>query len=145
MAEAIVVVGAVASIVQIINVITKSINCLSDIRSQWKNADLACLSLAAQLTTLRAALTKIHEWMDDSLGAAHHQLVMDLDVSISCCNLLILKIDSLLPDLTELTESKPDFPSKMKVLFGSRNIDEAQKLIERQTSALGLLLSACSW
>jgi hypothetical protein len=145
MAEAIVVVGAVASIVQIINVITKSINCLSDIRSQWKDADLACLSLAAQLTTLRAALTKIHEWMDDSLGAAHHQLVMDLDVSMSCCNLLILKINSLLPDLTELTESKPDFPGKMKVLFGSRNIDEAQKLIERQTSALGLLLSACSW
>lgn len=145
MADPISIIGAVGAIASIIDIISKSVKSLNEISHQWKEADLTCLSLAAQLTTMRAALAKIKEWTDDGLEGAHHQLIMDLDVSISCCRLLVLKIDGLLPDLTELTEGGLDFSSKMTLVFGNRNIFDVQKLIERQTGALTLLLAACTW
>ena len=145
MADPISIIGAVGAIANIIDVVSKSIKYINDLRGQWKEADLTFLSLAAQLTALRAALRKIQEWKENDLRDSHHQLVMDLDVSISCCKLLVTKVDMLLSELLEISDKPLEFSSKMKLIFGSRNIDDVQKLIERQTSALTLLLTACNW
>ena len=94
---------------------------------------------------MRAATTKIQEWIDQDLQDTHHQLVMDLDVSISCCKLLIDKVESFFTNMAQLTEKPLDLRNKFKVAFGSSGPENVQKLIEHQTSALTLLLTACNW
>lgn len=145
MAEALAVLGGLGSIFSIVDGISKVIGMISDLRTKWDDADLTLLSLASQLTALRAASAKIQEWIDQDLQDAHHQLVMDLDVSVSCCRLLICKIESFFTDLAQLTEKPLDLRNKFKVVFGSAGPESVQRLVERQTSALTLLLTACNW
>jgi hypothetical protein len=145
MADPISIIGTFGAAANIVDVIGKTISTIRELRDEWKEADLTFLSLAAQLTALKAALTKIKEWMDNEFGDPHHQLVMDLDVSMSCCRMLIGKIDLLLSKLHHTADETLDFSSKVKLVFGNKNIDDVQKLIEQQTSALTLLLTACNW
>ena len=125
--------------------ISKVVGIIRDLQARWGEADLALLSLASQLTALRAATTKIQEWIDQDLQDNHHQLVMDLDVSISCCKLLMDNIESFFTNMAQLTEKPLDLRDKFKAVFGSSGPENVQKLIEHQTSALTLLLTACNW
>jgi len=135
----------VGSIFSIVDGISKVIGIIRDLQTRWGEADLTLLSLASQLTALRAASTKIQEWIDQDLQDNHHQLVMDLDVSVSCCKLLMNKIESFFTNLAQLTEKPLDLRDKYKVAFGSSGPESVQRLIEHQTSSLTLLLTACNW
>lgn len=137
--------GGVGSIFSIVNGISKVVCTIQELQVKWGEADLTLLSLASQLIALRAASTKIQEWMDQDLQDTHHQLVMDLDVSISCCKLLMKKIESFFTDLAQLTEKPLDFREKFRIVFGSSGPESVQKLIQHQTSSLMLLLTACNW
>jgi len=52
------------SIANIIDILGKTINTISELRNQWQDADLAVLIFKTQLTALQAALTKIKKWTD---------------------------------------------------------------------------------
>jgi guanine nucleotide-binding protein G(i) subunit alpha len=145
MTEAIAVIGTAASVANIIDVLSSTISTIGELRKQWKEADFTFLCLVSQLTALRAALAKIKEWADVDIADPHHQLVMDLDTSMSCCRILISKIDGRISELHQNPNEKLDFSSKMKIVFGSKSMDDLQKMIERQTNALTLLLTACNW
>ncbi|OCL02576.1 hypothetical protein AOQ84DRAFT_304478, partial [Glonium stellatum] len=99
--------------------------------NEWKEADITFLSLVAQLTALRAALTEIKEWTNTDPANLHYQLVMDLDVIISCCRMLISKIDTKLSKLHQTPDEKVDFSSKVKLVFGSKSMGNIQKLIKQ--------------
>ncbi|KAF2829614.1 hypothetical protein CC86DRAFT_464147 [Ophiobolus disseminans] len=144
MAETLAVVGSLGAICGLVAGIGKVIALITDLSAKWDGADLTLLSLASQLTALRAATTKIQEWTERGLHEAHHQLIMDLDVSIKCCQLLIGKIESFFSDLAALAEKPLELRQKFKVVFGSAGPEHVQRLIERQTSALTLLLTACN-
>jgi hypothetical protein len=144
MAEALAV-GSVGAICSLVAGIGKVILLITDISAKWEDADLTLLSMASQLTALRAATTKIQEWTEGGLQNAHHQLIMDLDISIKCCQLLISKTEGFFAELADLTDKPLDLRQKFKVVFGSAGPENVQKLIERQTSALTLLLIACNW
>ncbi|KAI4932446.1 hypothetical protein J4E85_002844 [Alternaria conjuncta] len=144
MAEVCAILGGVGSIFSIVNGISKVVGTISDLQTKWGEADLTLLSLASQLIALRAASTKIQEWIDQDLQDTHHQLVMDLDVSVSCCKLLMTEIESFFSDIAQLTEKPLDLRDKFKVVFGSYGPESVQKLIEHQTSSLTLLLTACN-
>ena len=64
---------------------------LHEIRSKWKDADVTIPKHISKLTSLRAALNKISEWISSNLANVpqHHQLVVDLERLISCCRVLI--------------------------------------------------------
>jgi hypothetical protein len=144
--DPITIIGTLGAIANIVDVVSKSIRAISDLRKRWTDADLTLLSLSSQLTALRAALSRINEWtMSGFEGDPHHQLVMDLDVSIKCCELLMSKIDLLLGELVDNVDEPLDFASIVKVVFKDKNIEGVQKMIEQQTGALVLLLTACNW
>jgi hypothetical protein len=145
MAEAIAVIGTAGTIANIIDILGKTINTIRELRNGWKEADFTFLCLVSQLGALRAALTKIKEWADVDMADPHHQLLMDLDTSMSCCRILISKIDDRMSELHQSPDETLDFSSKMKIVFGSKSMDDLQKMIERQTNALTLLLTACNW
>lgn len=140
------IIGTAGSIANIIDVVGKIINTIRELTDEYKEADLRFMTLVTQLTALRAAFKKIQEWMDsDLVGDPYHQLVMDLDISMSCCRLLAGKIEAMLIELREEEEGKLDVSSKVKLVFSKRNLDGLQKFITQQTAALTLLLTACNW
>jgi hypothetical protein len=145
MAEIVAVIGSVGALVNIIDAATKVISIIHKLQTQWKDADLAVLSLASQLSAFRAALRRIHEWLDSEVPAAHHQLVMDLDETLSFCKLLIVKIEVLCDGWETLLENPKAIAGRWKVTVGNTGLDNVLVLVERQTNALTLLLTACNW
>jgi hypothetical protein len=145
MAEILAVVGSVGAIANIIDAASKAISIIHKLQTQWNDADLTVLSLASQLSAFRAALRRIMEWLDSEVPAAHHQLTMDLDETISFCNILIMRIESLSAGWELLLEDPRAIASRWKVTIGNKGLDNILVLVERQTNALVLLLTACNW
>ena len=143
MADALAVIGIVGSVASIIDVLGKTIASIRKIQSEWLEADLTFLCLASEVIALRAALAKIKEWAELDNTEAHHQLTMDLETSLSCCSILVSKLDNELSRFHQTSEHRLDFSSKTKLVFGSQSIEGLEKLIQRQTIALNLLLTAC--
>jgi len=143
--EALTVLSTVSAIANILDVLAKTICTLNEIHGQWKEADLVFLSLISQLTSLKAALTKIQEWSESETSYQHHQLTIDLDGSLKCCRLVIGTIDDQLMELRSDTNGKLDYNSKVRLVLKSKNFNGLQKIIAQQTSALTLLLTACNW
>jgi hypothetical protein len=87
--------GLASSILGIMDMIGKTVDSLSGIRSRWKQANLTVTLMTSQLSTVKAALNEIGEWIssDPAAETAHHQLVIDLGQSVNSCNLLIAFIN----------------------------------------------------
>lgn len=145
MADPITIVGTAAAVTNIIAIARNTITLLCDLHTRWNDADFTVLNLIAQVTALKTASCKIKEWIDSDLAQQHHQLVMDLDLSMTCCEMLVGKMDAQISELHRTADNALDAGSKIKVLFASKTIEDLQKLIERQTNALTLLLTACNW
>ena len=145
MVDPISIIGTAGAVANIIDVLAKTVSTLHELHNQWKQADFTLVNLIAQLTALRAGLDKIQEWMDTNMVEPHHQLVMDLEVSISCCRMLIAKLQSHVSELQQNAGNTLDFESKMKLIVKNGTLEELQKMVERQTIALTLLLTACNW
>jgi membrane-bound ClpP family serine protease len=145
MADPITIIGAAGAVANIIDVLGKTINALRELHNRWKEADFTFINLIAQLTALKAALNQIQEWIDSDVVEPYHQLVMDLEVSVSCCRMLIDKMDSQVSELSRKADYTLESKSKMTLIVKSGTLEELQKMVERQTIALTLLLSACSW
>jgi len=144
MADPISIFGAAASVISIIDVLARTIGTIHSLMGQWNDADLALLSLTSQLAALRAALEKIKEWMEDGIDELHHQLVLDLGTSINCCQMLASKIYSELAELQKSPSGSLATAAKAKFLLKSNGMTELQSMIDRQTSSLTLLLTACN-
>ncbi|KAF4625325.1 hypothetical protein G7Y89_g12839 [Cudoniella acicularis] len=144
MADPLSIIGAAASIAGIMDLVGKTVSTLRELHGQWKEADFTFLNLISQLTALRAGLDKISEWMEVEMGEPHHQLVMDLEVSISCCMMLVSKLDAHAEELQRDANDKLVFWGKMKMVVKNGTLEELQKMVERQTIGLTLLLTACN-
>ena len=145
MADPLTAIGALASVASIIDVLGKSINTIRNLRSQYDDADLNLVNFVAQLTALRAALTKIKGWSEHEFNDPYHQLVMDLDASVDCCALLVRTLDDRLSALRRKNTGGLKSTAKMKLAIGAYDIENMQKMIQRQAEALNLLLTACNW
>ena len=145
MAEVNAVIGTIGAVCNIVDVISKTITLINDVQSRWKTADLALLSLASQLTALRAALREIQTWLENNEQDMHHQLTMDLDISLSCCRLLVIELEAFFTGLDRSPGNPLSTSGKLKVVLGSQGANDIQRFIEHQTSSLTLLLTACNW
>ncbi|KAH7392981.1 hypothetical protein BKA66DRAFT_439102 [Pyrenochaeta sp. MPI-SDFR-AT-0127] len=143
MAEPLIIVGCVGAICTIIDTTSKAISTLNDLRNKWATLDLTLLALASQLTALRAALSKIQTWIRGNYGQVpHFQIVMDLDVSVACCKLLMSELGNFLSRLNNNRTRHLSFARKVQATFSHRWVEEIEKLLQQQTSALTLLLTA---
>ena len=129
------------------DVVTRWINSLRELHARWKHADAALINLCSQLTALRAALNKINEWIELDLADVpqHHQLVIDLEDSVSCCSSPIKFMDDRISTFEWNEDNTLGVGSKIRELFEDNVGKDFQTSIERQTSALTLLLTACNW
>ena len=140
-------VGLVGSIISIVDVVTRSISSLRTLHGRWKSADLTVSLLIGQLTTLKAALDQISQWMSSNLNSSsqHHQLTIDMTSSLQSCEALIsflndhisrLKFD----DLNGLTVD-----SKARLVLQDQNVKDCINHLNNQAIAFNLLLTALNW
>ena len=134
------------TVLSIVSVIAKNINALSTLQAKYRNADLSVFLLIGQLSTLKAALGQISEWIkieDLTAQSEHLQLVEDLNVALDGCQILISILDDRVNQLAN-KESSDSLKVRGKIVF----LWEEQELnvyvthLNNQVNALTLLLSA---
>ncbi|KAI3324917.1 hypothetical protein HD806DRAFT_459093 [Xylariaceae sp. AK1471] len=146
MADPLSVIGAAGAVANIIDVVCKTISTIRDLHERWQDAEFNMLNVASQLVPFKNSLVWIQEWLEtSSTNDPHHQFTMDLDITLQCCQLLVNKIESYTDDLSMDADGQPSLEarSKMRAAKNSKTLDELQKMIDRQTNALSLLLLAC--
>jgi len=144
MVDPLIIIGAAASIGSILDVLGRTIRIVAQLRATWQDAELAVLTLESQLAALRTALGKIKEWTETNFDDPHHQLVMDMDHCVACCRLLIEKIYTEMSRFRTTADARLDAASRFKLLLKTKEITNIQRMIEQQTNALMLLLTACN-
>jgi guanine nucleotide-binding protein G(i) subunit alpha len=145
MADPLAIISAASSVASIVELLGKTVSVLYTLLSRWKEADFTFINLIAQLTTLKAALSKLQEWIDTDMDEPHHQLVMDLEASVTCCRTLVRRLDSEVEALQQNSGTGLDAQNKIKLVIKNGTLEELQKMVDRQTSALTLLLTVCNW
>ncbi|RMZ81608.1 hypothetical protein DV737_g2457, partial [Chaetothyriales sp. CBS 132003] len=112
------VIGTVTAILGIIDVATRSISTLAEVRRRYKGVSLTIELLSGQLVAVRTALDQIRHLIEESLQDDHHyQLVMNMDISINSCNLLIRVLDEEISKLEYHENEKPTFESRVKMVL----------------------------
>jgi guanine nucleotide-binding protein G(i) subunit alpha len=145
MADPLTVISTGASVVGIIEVLAKTMSRLGELKERWKQADFTFINLIGQLSALKTALNKLQEWIDSDVDETQPLLVMDLEASITCCRMLIDKINAEVSDLHRVAENGLSSQGKLKLMLKNGTLEGLQKMVERQTNALTLLLMVCNW
>lgn len=141
------IIGLAGSIVSIVDVATKSLKALNELRLRWLEADLTVMLLITQLGTLKAALGQIAEWINSSLAAdphQHYQLIIDLESALSCCKTLITLMDRHISKLewNDHIDQPISFERRVRVALKDGAIKDCLNHLGNQTNALNLLLTA---
>jgi hypothetical protein len=144
MADPLSIIGTAGAIANIIDVLTKTITTVCDLRQAWKIADLSMFAFENQLSLLKFALFEIQKWTESRSCEQSHQLVMQVDSCVTCCRLLIGKIDGEVSQFQKTTAGDLDFGSKLSFLFKTKDMEQIQRMVDQQTHTLTLLLSACN-
>jgi chaperonin cofactor prefoldin len=139
-------VGLAGALVGIGDVITRSIRSLIDLQSKYRSSSLVVSLLIGQLTTLKAALNQITEWVGNSLVSVpqHEQLVADLQASLGSCHVLIFVLEERIEKLEQEQDHGDDLTVKGKIgfLLEESSLNEFTNHLNNQVNALNLLLTA---
>ncbi|KAF5611414.1 GNA-3 g alpha subunit GNA-3 [Fusarium subglutinans] len=144
MADPLSIIGTAGAIANIIDVLTKTISTVCDMRQAWKVADLAVFAFENQLNLLKLALFEIQKWTESRSSEQSHQLVMQVDSCVTCCRLLIGKIDSEVSQFQKTAAGGLELGSRLSFLFKTKDMEQIQRMVDQQTHTLTLLLSACN-
>ena len=140
-------IGLAGSIIGAIDVVVRTISALHRLQDRWRTADLTVTQIIGQLTSLKAALDLISNWISSKCEGLpqHQQLVKDLDVSITCCKTLVSFMDEYISCLEWDASNDLTFQSKVKTLLQDSRIKECQNFLTNQGIALNLLLTVMNW
>ena len=140
------IVGLVSSVLNIVSVIAKNVNALSTLQANYRNADMSVFLLIGQLSTLKAALGQIAEWIKTEGLASkleHVQLVQDLQVALNGCQILISILDDRVDQLATKEGSESlKVQGKIAFLWEEQELNVYVTHLNNQVNALNLLLSA---
>ena len=145
--EVIATIGFATAIIQTIDVVARTINTLHKLQFRWKTTDFTISQLIGQLTTLKAALNQISNWVSGNVGRfpQNHQLTIDLEASIESCRTLVLFMEDLLSNLGWNEGDNSSLQSKAKALLQDARVKDCQSHLNHQVTALNLLLTALNW
>ncbi|THV51975.1 hypothetical protein BGAL_0093g00190 [Botrytis galanthina] len=123
--------------------ITSLITNLIKLKSKYKSASLMASHLIGQLTTIKAALDEVSNWIATSLQGAdrNEQLIFNLESSLESCHVFLLMLED---HITRLDQNGIDrqLKGKVKLLWNESEIKKLNNYLSSQISALNLLLTA---
>ncbi|PSN60932.1 P-loop containing nucleoside triphosphate hydrolase protein [Corynespora cassiicola Philippines] len=121
----------------------QTINALRQLHDRWRDSSGTSINLIAQLTALKSNLAEMQDWMNCAIDDMHTQLLMDLEMLMTSCSLLVRNLDGLIAQLRQPDHDNTDCAVKLKLTLGSRSMDRLRAVAKRQTDAVSLLLAAC--
>ncbi|TGO14489.1 hypothetical protein BTUL_0052g00270 [Botrytis tulipae] len=117
--------------------ITSLITHLVTLKSKYKSASLMASHLIGQLTTIKAALDEVSNWIATSLQGAdrNEQLIFNLESSLESCHVFLLMLED---HITRLDQNGIDrqLKGKVKLLWKESEIKELNNYLSSQISAL---------
>ncbi|KAJ4359584.1 uncharacterized protein N0V89_000139 [Didymosphaeria variabile] len=120
-----------------------SIDALRQLHDRFPDGSGTIINLIAQLSSLKANLGEMQDWMNYAINEMHSQLLNDLDLLMTSCSLLVRNLDSLTAQMRQPDHDKADWALKLKFRVGSRSMHRLRGVAKRQTDAVSLLLAAC--
>lgn len=139
-------IGFVSSVLSIIELVTKGIGTLSELRDRYRIADLKISLLIGQLSTLNTALNQVTYVLNNNRDLSQDdQLVRDFTTSLACVEAVIMLIDERISPLQQhsVNGSKP--MGKINFLWDETTLKDYLSLLNNQVNALNLLLTALQW
>ena len=142
--EAVSIIGLAGSIINVVDVVTKSIKTLRKLQLQWQTADWTFTALLGQLSTLELALNQIKERIYFDINAEpQHQLLADgLCTSLNHYKTLISFLDFHISQLQWSKTSEIAFKSRVKAVLNDSRVKDCMMQLSYQSTALNLLLTA---
>ncbi|KAK5554011.1 hypothetical protein LTR46_008118 [Exophiala xenobiotica] len=148
--DPIAILGLVGSVSGIVSSISRTIKDLNDIRAKFSSTDVNIRLLIAELSTIKSALTQIHDWAAYNLTEKQEQRVGDsLETTLDGCG---LAMEILAEDVAEILRidilghngmvPRLGFRRKAQLIWNGNAIKDHQDRLSRQTAALQLLLMA---
>ena len=117
--------GAAGAVEGLIDVAGRCVSSLHAMQQRWKDADLTVALLASQTSTLKAALGQISDWINTTVDIqTDHQLVMDLELALRSCRLLLTFIDDHVTTLVTDDYNELIFESKARAMVQDRKVQE---------------------
>ncbi|KAI3320841.1 hypothetical protein HD806DRAFT_219231 [Xylariaceae sp. AK1471] len=143
------IVGTAGVALNLAGLVGKTIKLVSDACDRWGNADLYFLSLRTQLGALKSALISIQSWLDANPGSVHYLLEMELNSTMKCCETLVNEIAGRVRKVYASTADQTairdlNLKGKAKLVFSGASMEDVLRMVDRQTSSMALLLTACN-
>ncbi|KAK2798932.1 hypothetical protein FQN50_008663 [Emmonsiellopsis sp. PD_5] len=142
-------IGVVGGAIQIAGLITRTVQGLHTLKGRFENADLTINSLIRELSTVKAAITQLHELAQyNANGIPEHPEYIDgLDVAVEGCTAVMDVLSEEVAQLGLLTEGEPSRPlglrDRMRVAWSENIMRDHHQRLHSQVLALQLLLQAC--
>lgn len=140
-------IGLAGSLVGISDVIARSLRRLIELQSRYRSASLTVSLLIGQITTIKAALDQITQWVTSSLVSIpkHEQLVADLGVSLESCKLLVTVLEERISQLECDQGANLNVKGKIGFLWEESDLNIYTNHLNNQIHALNLFLTALHW
>jgi len=139
------VMSTITAVASNIDRLRQSINSLRQLHDRWKDGNGTFINLIAQLTALKSNISEMQDWMNYAISDLHSQLLLDLDVLMTSCAMLVKNLDALIVQLREPSHDNMDMAIKLRFVVGKRCMNRLRDVAKRQTDAVSLLLAACKW
>ncbi|KAL8680712.1 MAG: hypothetical protein Q9186_003110 [Xanthomendoza sp. 1 TL-2023] len=141
------ILGLIATAGTIASTITKTIRDLSDLRSQYTDANVRIRLLIKELSTIKSSLTQINDWahlLDDAHNQAELKdaLQVALDGVELAMGALAEEVQALVDDTSDPSRVNLGFRGKTKFAWNEQDMMEHENRLRAQVSALQLLLQA---
>lgn len=138
------IIGIAGALLGMIDVCTRSLNALLNLRTRYQQAELAIRLLLTQLSTLKAATFQISEWITTSLHVLPPYLQADLNISLSGCKVLLEALSNFLTTSDDGDDTL-NIWRKSQFLWEESDRLNFQTNLNHQVAALHLFLTAIQW
>lgn len=131
--------GATASILGVVDILTRSLLKLRELQQKLKDADLTLVTLIGELTATKAALKQLHNCVVEHAHIEqHYDLIMDFEASLAACQLLVNVIDAKLSAF-DFTRPTSTLLNKLRAIITDGEMTDYLGRLGRTLSALNIV------
>ena len=142
------VIGLLGSVVGVLDVVTRSVNKLSGIRTKFRRATFLVSALHGHLCIVQAALSQLEEILranSPHFVQSKAEIKVALEISLEGCGILVASLEEQLDKLYDENNEQMTAQGKLSFLWHDQDIKEYLDLLDRHVNALNLLLQAIQW
>ena len=134
--------GTVTAVFGLVDVLTRNLSFLSDVRKRFNRADLAFSLLLSQLSTFKVCLDRIAQLLDEHLApdSTNQQLMNDFGTSIESCKVVIFVLDEKIQNY-----QRKERLGKVAFAWDEAEMKDYSSLLANQIDALHLMLTVLQW